>query len=153
MSSHEKILTMRQLHIIGGQAFCMMAAFLLALSPLSHGLNLASCDHSHGSCNTHHAGHGLSVPFCFQDNDRQTKGGKNHRVAISCSQDHGCCAHDPSTCPICQTFAQLVQGQGLPPAQAEILRQELQLEKPQHGHTIPDRIAFLRVCPRAPPAC
>jgi len=131
----------------------MMAAIFLSLSHISHGLHLASCDHSHGSRNTHHAGPSLSVPFCFQDNDRHTEGAKNHRVAISCSKANGGRVHDPSTCPVCQTFAQLVQGQGLPPAQAEILRQELQLEKPQHGHTIPDRIAFLKGYSRAPPSC
>jgi hypothetical protein len=144
---------MRRFGIIGGEAFCMMAAFFLALSPLAHGLHLASCDHSHGSCNTGHAGYGLSTPFCLQDNDRQTEGGKNHPVAISSSQIHGCFAHDPSTCPICQAFAQLVKGHGLSPAQAEILQQELQLEKPLDGHTISDRMAFFRKYPRAPPAC
>jgi hypothetical protein len=131
----------------------MMAAFFLALSPLSHGLHLASCDHSHGSCNTHDPGNGLSAPFFFQDNEKYAEAAKNHRVAINCSQANGGRVHDPSTCPACQTFAQLVQGQGLPPAQAEILRQELQLEKPQYGHTIADRIAFLKGYSRAPPSC
>jgi hypothetical protein len=144
---------MRRFYTIGGQAFCMMAAFFLALSPLAHGLHLASCDHSHGSCNTHHAGHGTSAPLCFQDNDLHAEGAKNHRVVINRSQDNGCYPHDLSTCPICQTFAQLLQGQGLPPAQAGIPRQELQLKKPQYGHTIPDRIAFLKGYPRAPPSC
>jgi len=131
----------------------MMAALFLALSPLSHGLHLASSGHYRGSRNTHHAGHGLSVPFRFQDKVRYTHGAENHRLAISFSKAHGCCPHDPSTCPVCQTFAQLVQGQGLPPAQAEILRQELQLEKPLYGHTIADRIAFLKGYSRAPPSC
>jgi hypothetical protein len=131
----------------------MMAAFFLALSPLSHGLHLASSDHSHGSCNTHDPGHGLIAPFFFQDNEQYAEGAENHRVAINCSQANGGCVHDPSTCPVCQTFAQLVRGQGLPPAQAEILRQELQLEKPLYGHTIADRIAFLKGYSRAPPSC
>ena len=144
---------MRRFYTIGGQAFCMMAAFLLMLSPLSHGLHLASCDHSHGSCNTRDPGNGLSAPFSFQDNEHYAEGAKNHRVAIDCSQANGGRPQDPSTCPTCQTFAQLVRGQGLPPAQAEILRQELQLEKPLYGHTILDRIAFLKKYSRAPPSC
>jgi len=144
---------MRRFYTIGGQAFCMIAALFLSLSPLSHGLHLASCDPSHGSCNTHDPGNGLSAPFLFQDNEQHAEGEKNHRVAISCSQANGGRVHAPSTCPVCQTFAQLVKGQGLPPAQAEILRQDLQLGKTQRDHTNPDRIAFLKRYPRAPPSC
>jgi hypothetical protein len=146
-------LIMRSSCTIGGHAFCMMAALFLALLPLSHGLHLASCDHSHGCCDTHHAEHGLSVPFCFQDKVRYTHGAENHRVAISCSQAHGCGGHDASICPVCQTFAQLVKGQGLSPVQVEILPQSLQTEKPSYGHTLLGRIAFSKVFPRAPPAC
>jgi hypothetical protein len=146
-------LIMRSSCTIGGHAFCMMAALFLALSPLSHGLHLASWDHSHGSCNTHHTGHDLSAPACFQGKFRYTQGAENHRVAISCSQAHGCGGHDPSTCPFCLSFAQLVLGQGVPPAQAAILQQKTPMERPLYGHTIPDRIAFSKVFPRAPPAC
>jgi len=131
----------------------MMAALFLALSPLCHGFHVASCDHSHGSSDTHHAGHGLSLPFCFQDKVRYTQGAEKHRVAISYSQTHGCGGHDASSCPVCQNFAQLVKGQGLSPVQAEILPQKIPMERPLYGHAIPDRMAFLRACPRAPPAC
>jgi hypothetical protein len=131
----------------------MMAALFLALSPLSHGLHLASCDHSHGSCNTHHPGHGLIAPFFFQDNEQYAEGGKKYLVAINVSQANGGRVHNPATCPVCRTFAQLVKGQGLPPAQAEIVPQSLQTEKPSYDHTILGRIAFSKVFPRAPPAC
>jgi hypothetical protein len=74
-------------------------------------------------------------------------------VEISNSQVNEGHAHDPSTCPICQTFAQLVKGQLLPFSQVDITPQKIQLKEFEYDQAFTDRPSFLSGYPRAPPAC
>lgn len=119
---------MKQFHIIGGHTFCITAVLFLALSPLFHGLHLASRHHPHRFCKPIHSGRALCVHLC-------------------------CHAHDPSACPICQTFARLVKGQLLPFSQVDIKPQNIQLKEPEHDQAFTDRSSFISGCPRAPPVC
>ena len=144
---------MKQFHVIGGQAFCIMAALFLALSPLFYGVHLTSRHHPHRFCNPIHSGRALCVHLCCHGHECDSGRAESRRVAISNSQVNEGHAHDPSTCPICQTLAQLVKGQLLPFSQVDITSQNVQLKEPEHDQAFTDRSSFLSGYPRAPPAC
>jgi hypothetical protein len=144
---------MKQFHDKGDRTFCIMAALFLALSPLFHGLHLASRHHPHRFCNPIRSGRALYVHLCCHGHECESGRAESWRVAISNSQVNEGYTHDPSTCPICQTFAQLVKDQLLPFSQVAITPQNIQLKEPKHDQAFTDRPSFLSGYPRAPPAC
>jgi hypothetical protein len=130
--------------------FLMIAALFLALSPLFHGLHLTSCNHAREFC---HPGHTLCAYLCSHGHECDYEGAGSQRTVISNSQVSGSHSHEPSTCPICQTFAQLVKGHWLSPPQAVISPQKIQIEEHGQDQTFPDQPSFLNGYPRAPPVC
>ena len=149
---HEKVWNMRQFRAVGGRAFCMVAAFFLALSPLIHGLHLASCHHSHGHSHPCQ-GYAACTHLCCHGHECASERAEKGRAAIGNPRENESRPHDPSTCPICRAFAQLIKGQGLPSSPVDITPQKVQLKDPDQDRTFPDLPSFFGVHPRAPPAC
>jgi hypothetical protein len=150
---HEKVLAVRQFHMIGGHTFCMTAALFLVLSPLFHGLHLASCHHPHRFCNPIHSGNALCVHLCCHGHECASARAESRRVALSNSPGNHGQAHDPSTCPLCQIFSQLIKGQGLPSSQVDITPQKMPFKEASQDQTSADLPFFFNGYPRAPPAC
>ena len=148
MSFHGKDLTKRTLHNTRGQASCMIAALFLALSPLFHSLHLTSCYHAH---EFDHPKPTFCTYLCCHGHVHDSEGNGIQLAGISSSWVNGGHTHDPSTCPVCQTFAQLMKGPWLSPPKAVISPQKTQLKESIQDSIFPDQSSFLNRYPRAPP--
>lgn len=144
---------MKQFHSIGDQAFFIVAALFLALSPCFHGLHLVSCHQPRKFCNPIHTGHALDIHLCCHSHEYVSDRAECRQAAIGNLRSIGGEAHDPSNCPICRTLAQLVKDQLLPFSKFDITPQNIQLKEPEHDQAFTDRPSFLNGYPRAPPAC
>jgi hypothetical protein len=150
MPSHKKLLIKRKFHSMWGQAFCMIAVLFFTLSPLIHGLHLASCDHAHELYRPRHT---LFTYLCCHGHECDSERTGSQGLVTSNSQEKAGKVHDPSTCPICQIFAQLIKGHWLsfsPPT--FISHQKIKLKKPHQDQTLSDQPSFLNGYPRAPPS-
>ena len=146
-------LIMRRVHILGSRASCMIAALLLALSPLAHGLHLAAQNHAHVLCGTPRSRHALCTHLNGHGHERGSASVGRERAEISNSRVFGGQAHDSSTCPVCRTFAQLVKTHWNPSPQAVLPLQETQRKEAVQYQAFPSQPYFFNGYPRAPPAC
>jgi len=144
---------MRRFCVIAGQASCITAALFVALSPVFSGLHLASCNHEHAPCSTHPLEHAHCAHCCCQSDMHDSDGSGSFRTLVSGSQNKRGQGHDPATCPICQTFAQLMQGaQVVSPPLATLTSPETHLPVLCPDRNIPSKPCFSICFPRAPPA-
>jgi hypothetical protein len=142
---------MRRFKFITCQTLCMTAALILALLPVIHGLHLASCERKQLSCHAHpmehiHCGYGSP-----HHNEHASNGSECCCFQISGPQDVGGHRHDPSTCPFCQFFTQLMNGGWFNPSQIIQFPEEIRIWVPCPNRVVLKICFFSRAYPRAPP--
>ena len=149
--SQFKTRIMRRIFIKKGLSFCMTAALLWSIMPLTHGLHFLTCNHTHHCHNIHdsehdHYGHSR----CTNQGDAS-----GHRETLQILpwdyQDSVGHIHDSSTCPLCQSFSQLMKGHGFSPQTGFPSLQIIQLGYIGDSHSFPYRPAHFNINPRAPP--
>jgi hypothetical protein len=127
---------------------CMTAALLLALLPVFHGLHLASFQGKHPYCNVCSMGH----VHCAHGAPGHAFGGSGCCGAeLSGPRKTAGHGHDPSTCPFCRFFAQLMHGGCFNPPQLIQSPQAVYPWMPYAKSFILKICFFSRGCPRAPP--
>ena len=136
--------TARSLHILLSSA----AALFIALSPIIHGLHLATASHHHDCCNVcieTHSGHGSGNSHSYR---------VSRDFSISAFSKEGSSeGHNPDTCPLCRQFTQLLKNQivlqsYMPTVLQDSLPEEY-VDFPRHYYLI----SFSNIIPRAPPTC
>lgn len=133
---------MKRSRAAAGRILCIAAAVFVSLSPIFSSLHIASCSHED-------ADHAL----CCRSEKHDSGGSENFRKLVGDSRPQRGHRHDPSTCPICRTFEQLMQGaQAAVPAQAELTLPERDLVIPCPERNAPGDRFFSIALPRAPPA-
>ena len=142
---------MRRYKFITRQTLCMTAALLLSLLPVIHGLHLASCEKKQLSCYAHPMEHvhcGYGSPY---HNEHASNGSECCRAEISGPRDVDSHRHDPSTCPFCQFFTQLMHGGWFNPSQLIQFPEEIHIWVPCQNRVVLKICSFSRGYPRAPP--
>jgi len=124
--------------------FCLTAVLLLTLSPLLHGLHLSTCNHKHnvGKLGNHQV--------C--NHDKQGSAGSTSKwPAIRSRQGIEDRQHNPYTCPLCRTFAQLMQGGWFTPSQINLGSTEIHQSSKHSKRIVPRTFFSLNSNPRDPP--
>jgi hypothetical protein len=143
---------MRRFKFIPRQMPCMAGALLLALLPLFHGLHLASCGKKELSCHIQQPiEHSHFGYHCFHHNEHPFKGSECCRAQISGPRDVMGHRHDPSTCPFCQVFTQLMHAAGCNPSQPIQFSEQIQIWAFCPNQVVLKICFFSRAYPRAPP--
>lgn len=142
---------MRRYKFISRRTLCLTAALLLSLSPVFHGLHLASCERKQLSCHTQpmehvHCGYGS-----LSHNEHASKGSECCRAQLSGPQDAGSHSHNPSTCPFCRFFNQLMHGGWINPPKIIQFPEEIRIWMSCPNRVVLHVCSFSRGYPRAPP--
>lgn len=150
-SNIPKRTTMRRSQFIIGEAFLLVGALLLALTPVLHHLHLAAVDHAR-TCSVAHSAKHAQCACC-----RIYAGNKHSPCGSADSKNgkkKGGKEHDPDTCPICQVLVALMKSAEFPvtlawlPPFIDLHAERPVLFPPQ---PIPQSFHFASGHPRAPP--
>ncbi len=128
------------------QIICLAVAFFLAFSPIFHSLHLSSCHHTHKSKSTINLEHISEHENCCHF------GSKNlHLVLMGSAGNQENHRHDPSTCPICQTFNQLLHASWFSLPLSLVAHFQAFISLPSLIVANTSTFTFPRPYPRAPP--